>query len=114
MSWTRSAKFDVFIYSCQRQEGLDKAIKLSEDLLGTVKAEWERFQQNPPPYARNYGRGSYGHGYGHQPPPPPGVCSYFDYFNRLSESVSNNNRIEFFRAMDINNMGIMEHLQRRP
>lgn len=66
---------DPFIISsCSRQEGLDKAIKLSEDLLGTVKTEWERFQQNPPTYGRGYGRGSYGHG---PPPPPPGVRKCF-------------------------------------
>ncbi|KAG2184994.1 hypothetical protein INT43_000907, partial [Umbelopsis isabellina] len=68
--------------TCARQDGLDKAAKLSEDLLKTVKDEWERFQQQPPQYGRGYGRGSYGHGppqhhgnYGYQqygaPPPPP-------------------------------------------
>jgi hypothetical protein len=57
-------------FRCSRQEGLDKAVKLSEDLLATVKTEWERFQQNPPPFNRGYGRGSYGH---HGPPPHQGV-----------------------------------------
>ncbi|KAL1927284.1 hypothetical protein VTP01DRAFT_3913 [Rhizomucor pusillus] len=59
--------------SCPREEGLEKAVQLTQDLLKTVRAEYERAKQYPY-YGRGYGRG-YGHhgyaGYGAPPPPPP-------------------------------------------
>ncbi|KAF7723317.1 hypothetical protein EC973_002114 [Apophysomyces ossiformis] len=67
--------------SCPREEGLEKAVKLTQDLIDTVKAEHERAAQ----YASSYGRGGYsrgyrdygpphagGYGYPPNPPPPPG------------------------------------------
>ncbi|KAI8379568.1 uncharacterized protein BYT42DRAFT_495765 [Radiomyces spectabilis] len=41
--------------SCSRQEGLDQAVKLTQDLIDTVKQEHERASQYP-----HYGRGGYG------------------------------------------------------
>lgn len=35
---------------------MDTAVKLTEDLIDTVKAEYERFKQNPT-YGRGYQRG---------------------------------------------------------
>ncbi|KAG0163031.1 hypothetical protein DFQ28_000422 [Apophysomyces sp. BC1034] len=68
--------------SCPREDGLEKAVKLTQDLIDTVKAEHERAAQ----YGGSYGRGGYsrnyrdysqqhpgGYGYPPQnPPPPPG------------------------------------------
>ncbi|RUS19880.1 hypothetical protein BC937DRAFT_86785 [Endogone sp. FLAS-F59071] len=64
--------------TCYQQEGLDRAQKLSEDLVNTVKVEYERTRQERGQYGSGYGRPSqnrqsqYGAGYG-VPPPPPGV-----------------------------------------
>ncbi|CAO3649781.1 unnamed protein product [Mucor hiemalis] len=42
--------------SCSREEGLEAAVKLTQDLLDTVKAEAER---GPPQNQHGYGRGGY-------------------------------------------------------
>lgn len=45
-----------FNFRCVREEGLEAAIKLTQDLLDTVKAEAER---GPPQNQHGYGRGGY-------------------------------------------------------
>ncbi|KAG2231743.1 hypothetical protein INT48_007463, partial [Thamnidium elegans] len=73
--------------SCAREEGLEAGVKLTQDLLDTVKAEAER---GPPAHQYGYsrggysntaGRGGYNSGYnagytGYSPtPPPPSVSA---------------------------------------
>ncbi|ORZ03669.1 hypothetical protein BCR43DRAFT_483759 [Syncephalastrum racemosum] len=64
--------------SSPREDGMETAIKLTEDLIDTVKAEYERFKQNPT-YGRGYQRGyqDYGYNYGGYgaPPPPSSAAS---------------------------------------
>ena len=48
-----------YIYRCIREEGLEKAVELTKDLLGTVKSEYER---GPPPQQYHRGGGYYGRG----------------------------------------------------
>jgi hypothetical protein len=64
--------------SSPREDGMETAVKLTEDLIDTVKAEYERFKQNPT-YGRGYQRGyqDYGYNYGGYgaPPPPSSAAS---------------------------------------
>lgn len=44
------------MFSCAREEGLEAGVKLTQDLLDTVKAEAER---GPPAHQYGYSRGGY-------------------------------------------------------
>ncbi|RUS25110.1 hypothetical protein BC938DRAFT_472612 [Jimgerdemannia flammicorona] len=67
--------------TCYQQDGLERAQKLSEDLINTVKAEYERTRQERGQYG-GYGRPGqnrqpqYGASGYSVPPPPPGSYNY--------------------------------------
>ncbi|CAG8460407.1 3135_t:CDS:10 [Paraglomus brasilianum] len=56
--------------TCWNQEGLEKAKRLCKDLIGTVKAEWEKHKIQQAAY-QPYGRSPYPRPPGYGPPPPP-------------------------------------------
>lgn len=45
--------------SCTREEGLEKAVELTRDLINTVKADYDRAQRQP--YGGYYGQGRGGY-----------------------------------------------------